>query len=355
MSITAASLGFCLASLVLATPDNDDNQTTRLAIMALSADGVPLAYAVGLTETVATSLAKTGVFETISPKQVSSVLAYEKRRDALGDCDNEDCYTQIAKMVRAQHLISGSVAQVGETIVVNLALIDAAAGKVTKRIDRKFTNPAELMLSVDQAAIALVQPILSAQQGFLKIASNVPNAQIYVDDELRIEGVGQIIALSAGPHVLKVVRDGFYRAATRFSIKPNLVHTEKATLIPAKETMRAYETKANAMRYSAYAAGLLAIGAGVMTGVFYDQATDDKLVVDRFASALEADRAIASRREEAITAQDGFDTNQSLYVVSLSTVVLSAATSFALFLFGEDPDRYEAFTGLERKVVIDSR
>lgn len=348
MNISTVCLGIYLSGLVAATPQTESPKTTRVAIMSLSADGVPAAYAVGLTESVATSLAKTGIFETISPKQVSSVLAYEKRRDALGDCDNEDCYTQIAKMVRANHLISGSVAQVGDTIVVNLALIDANAGKVTKRIDRKFMDATELMLSVDGAAIALVQPILSAQQGYLKIAANVPHAEIYVDDELRIESLGQIITLSSGPHTLKIVRDGFYSVSTRFSIKPDLVHTEKATLIPAKETIEQYEISANAMRYSAYAAGILAIGAGVMTGLFYNQATDDKLVVDSFSSALESERAIPARRDAALAAQDGFDTNQSLYLISLSTAVVSAVTSSALFLFGEDPDRYEAFSGLER-------
>ena len=348
MSLSTMWAGALLASVVAATPANSSDETKRIAIMALSADGVPEAYAVGLTESVATSLAKTGIFETISPKQISSVLAYEKRRDALGDCDNEDCYTQIAKMVRADHLVSGSVAQVGDTIVVNLALIDAKAGKVSKRLDRKFSDPTELMLSVDGAAIALVQPILSTQTGYLKISANVPDAQIYVDDELRIESLGQIISLSAGPHTLKVVRDGFYRVSTRFTIKPDLVHTEKATLIPAKETIEQYELSANAMRYSAYAAGLLAIGAGVMTSVFYNQATEDKLVVDSYASALESERAIPERREAALAAQDGFDTNQSLYLISLSSAVLSAAASTALFLFGDDPDRYEAFSDMKR-------
>ena len=346
---TSALSAFCAGVILATAPNTETNQ--RLAIMALSADGVPSAYAVGLTETIATSLAKTGVFETVSPKQISSLLAYEKRRDALGDCNNEECYAQIAKLVRAEYLVSGSVAQVGETIVLNLALIDSKAGKVSKRLDRKLSDPTELMISADQLAIALVQPILSKKQGYLRISSNVPKADIYIDDELRIENLGQVIPLSAGPHTLRVVREGFYRVSAKFLIQPDLVRDEKATLIPAKATVEAYESKANVMRYGAYVAGVLAIGATIAGGYFYNEATDDKLIVDSFTSALESERAVPERRNAAIAAQDRFDTNQSLYLVGLSSAVVSAATAGILFLFGEDPDRYDAFNNLETATI----
>ena len=61
--------------------------------------GVPEDYAVGLTETIATEAQKTGVFDTISPKQITSLLAYEKRKELLGGCVEEKCYVQIAQVV----------------------------------------------------------------------------------------------------------------------------------------------------------------------------------------------------------------------------------------------------------------
>lgn len=347
------AVSLCLAQTLVAEPnqnrtDKDKPAQTRIAIMQLSADGVPKAYAVGLTETVATTLDETGIFETISPKQISSVLAYEKRRDALGDCSNEECYTQIAKLLRADYLVSGSVAKVSETIVVNLALIHAEKGEVTKRVDRRLDNAAELILTIEPATISLLQPLLSDRQGYLRVSSNVDSAKIYVDDQLQIENVDQLISLPAGPHTLAIVKDGFYRASGRFSIRPGLVTSEQVTLIPAQETITKYESKANAMRYSAYATGILAVGSAFLTGYFYNQATENKLIVDSYASALESERAQVGRRNEALSAKDSFDTNQSLYVVSLSTAVLSAAGSAFLFMFGDDPDRYEAFSELKK-------
>jgi len=347
------AVSVCFAQMLLAEPNqkslvSNTTEQTRIAIMQLSADGVPEAYAVGLTETVATTLDETGIFETISPKQISSVLAYEKRRDALGDCSNEECYTQIAKLLRADYLISGSVAKVSKTIVVNLALIHAEKGEVTKRVDRRLNNAAELILTIEPATISLVQPLLSERQGYLRVTSNVDRAKIYVDDQLQIENIDQLISLSAGPHTLTVVKDGFYQANGRFSVKPGLVQDENITLIPAQETIATYESKANAMRYSAYATGILALGSAFLSGYFYNQATDNKLIVDSYASALESERAQIDRRNEALSAKDSFDTNQSLYIVSLSTAVLSAAGSALLFMLGEDPDRYDAFSQLEK-------
>lgn len=321
---------------------------TRLAVMALSANGVPDDYAVGLTETLATSASETGVFETISPKQIASLLAYEKRKELMGGCVQESCYVQIAQVVKADHLLAGSVAKVGEKLVLNLVLIDAREGKALKRSNRETTNASELMSEARQAGIIVLQPVLSDRRGFLKIAANVTNAQVIIDDERRSEGVGQVIPLAAGPHVLRVSRDGFYATSADVFVRPGRVTEETIKLIPAKETIDGYETKAKLMRYGGYAAGVVAVGAAVLSGVFYAQATDDKDVVDRYASALDAERASGrfGTYQQALDARDSFDQNQSLYMISLGTAVVTGAASLYLLLSGDDPDRYEEFRSL---------
>jgi len=336
------------ATLFAATPElKNPEEKIRLAVMSISAAGVPDEYAVGLTETIATTIADTGVFETISPRQISSLLAYEKRRDALGGCVEEACYRQIAKLVKAGHLVSGSIAKVGDELTLNLVLIDAKEGSAAKRENRKSKHAADLMTAADEAAIALLQPLLGARQGFLRVAANVPDAELVVDGELRSEGLTQVVALPAGPHIVKLKRAGFYTATAEVKIRPGLVHTEKLALIPAKDTIESYETTANAMRIGAYTTGALAVVGAVAGVLFYTQATDDKLEVDRFASGLSVERAAPGARDAAVQAQDSFNTNQSLYFVGLGTAVVAGATSLILFLTGDDPDRYDEFEGLE--------
>ncbi len=320
---------------------------TRLAVMSLQAAGVPDDYAAGVTETIATSADETGVFETVSPRQIQSLLAYEKRKEMLGGCVDDACYVQVAKLVKAPNLIGGTVSQVGEKLTLNLVLIDAAEGRALKRHQEETTDPSDLMDAARHGIIVLLQPVLNARSGYLKVAVNIDDAQIVVDDERRREGVGQVISLSAGPHVLKLKRDGFYSTTSDVFVRPGRVAVEDVKLIPAKETIETYESSAKAWRISAYVLGGLAVGAAVASGVFYARATDDLNTVNSYAALTNEQQALSpDLRMEAIAADDRFGTNQALYISMLAGAIVSGGISLYLFLAGDDPDRYQEFHSL---------
>ena len=318
---------------------------TRLAIMSLAHSGVEEEFAVGLTETIATTIQETEVFETVSPKQISALLAYEKRKDVLGACETEKCFAQVAEIVRADHIVGGVLSRVGSELVLNLVMIDAKTGTSQKRVESQSAVPAELLKDVRFAAINLVQPLLSERQGFIKISSNTPGADVFIDDQRRIEGAGQVIAVAAGPHTVRVAKDGFYTATADLRVRPGRITEESVRLIPAKETMEAYESKATLMRVGAFAAAGLAIGAGVLTGVFYSSASSDKEVVDAYSNSLEVSRT-PEMRSQALEASDSFTTNQALYLTFLGTAAATGVTSLVLFLVGDDPGRYDEFDSL---------
>ncbi len=343
--IIAAALAAQSGEPVPLTPPELTTKT-RIAIMSIQASGVPAEYAEGLTETVATTVQETGVFETLSPRQLSSLLAYEKRKELLGGCVQEACYVQIAKTVKADHLLAGSVARVGDKLTLNLVLIDAAQGKALKRTNRESNGASTLLDDSRSAAIVLLQPILNARRGYLKVAVNVPDASIVVDDEQRHEGVGQVIALAAGPHVLKVKRDGFYATSADVFVRPGRVSSEDVKLIPARETIEDYESGADLMRWGAYGTAVIGVGAAVASGIFFSRASDDKAFVDRYTTALAADRPFIATPEEAQVRSDSFHTNQALYLSLLGTAVVSGGVSLVLWLVGDDPDRYEEFHSL---------
>lgn len=334
------------ALLSLSAPDPEPSGARpRLAIMEIAhADGAS-ELAVGLTETIASTLQDTEVFETISPKQVSSLIAYELRKDVMGACEDERCFTQVAKLVRADQLVGGALSKVDEQLVLNLVLIDAETGKALKRVTRESKVAADLVAEVKGAAITLVQPLLSERQGFVKISSNTPGADVFIDDQRRIEGVGQVIAVAAGPHSVRVAKDGFYTATADIRVRPGRISQETVSLIPAKETIEAYESKATWMRVGAIATAGLAVGAGVLTGVFYGNASSNKEVVDAYANSLEVNRT-PDMRTQALEASDSFTTNQALYLTFLGTAAVSGVTSLVLFLVGDDPGRYDEFDSL---------
>lgn len=330
-----------------ASPDHDRPITRpRLAVMKLEAAGAPKEYVEGITETIATAVSNTEVFETISPRQLGALLAYEKRRELLGGCIDERCYVQVARLVAARHLVGGSVAHLGSKLVLNLVLVDAEAGSALNRTHREAENSAALLSEVRAAAIVLLQPLLSARQGYLQVAANVPDVQLVVDDTLRIEKAGQVIGLAAGPHILEVRREGFYNAAADIFIRPDTVRVEDVKLIPAKETIEDYESTAELMRYGAYASAGVAIAASVLGGVFYARATDDKNLVDAFNHTPSLDRLSVASRPEVVEADNRFTTHQALYLSMLGTAVAAGGLSLYLFLAGDDPDRYEEFHSL---------
>ena len=64
--------------------------------------------------------------------------------------------------MRAQHLIAGSVAKVGDKLALNLVLIDTAQGIALKRHTEETTDPSALMDTARRALIVLLQPVLNA-------------------------------------------------------------------------------------------------------------------------------------------------------------------------------------------------
>lgn len=322
---------------------------TRLAVMSLQAAGVPEEYAAGVTETVASAADATGVFETVSPRQIRSLLAYEKRKELLGGCVQQKCYLQVAKLVQAPHLVAGTVAKVGDRLSLNLVLLDAVEGRALKRVEEETADASTLMETARRSIVVLLQPVLNARQGYLKVAVNVPDAAIVVDDARRSEGVGQVMNLAAGPHVLAVKRDGFYATTADVFVRPGRVSVEEVKLIPARETIESYESTASWMRYSAYATAVLAVGAAVGSGIFYARASDNLDVVNGYAS-LSAEERAGMDRAVVLQANDDFTTNQAVYLSLLGGALVSGGVSLYLFLAGDDPDRYAEFhtlTGAE--------
>jgi TolB-like protein len=342
-----------LAAVVLAQSASPDpsplpmEARTRLAVMRLAAPELPEALRVGLTETIATHIDRTEVFETISPEQVATLLAYEKRRDLLGDCFDEACFTRVGRWVRAQHILGGSIGKAGDRFVLNLVVVDIESGTALARTTEEADSAAELLSSSKAAAITVLQPLLEERRGFVRIDCRVPDAELVIDGLPRIEGVGQVIPLAAGPHAVRIEKEGFYPATAELHVLPGRVRVEQVSLIPARATVQRYERKARAMRIGAWTSGAIAVGAAALSGFFYAQASDDQQVVEGYVGALDVQQTVDGR-SAALEAESSFQTNQALYLSFLGTAVLTGATSLVLFLVGDDPGRYEEFDAMNR-------
>ncbi|MEL6184526.1 MAG: hypothetical protein AAFU79_07885 [Myxococcota bacterium] len=337
-----------ILSLIAGADPSPPSTSPRIAIVELRTEGVPKPFARGLAETVATTVERTGVFESISPAQVGAVLAFNRRRELTGGCLDEDCYSALARAVRADHVVGGQVSKVGDTLSLELVLVDAASAATVKRVGRQVEDPSALLDQAREGTVVLLSGLLAERQGFLKVDGREGEAQVWIDDERRPEGIGQALELPAGPHLVKVTRDGFYPATADVRIRPGELSTVRVDLVPAAETVAAYNSQANLLRVTAWSTGAAAVVSTALSAFFYAQATDDKNLVDTFAGSTSLEQQ-SMDRAAALSARDSFDTNQALYLTFLGTAIVTGLTSAGLFTFGPDPGRYREFEALSSR------
>lgn len=336
-----------------ANPQTTLNRTPRLGFLSLKTEGTQATYGAGLTESLATWANQTGVFRAVSPTQLQALLAHERKKDLLGQCTDAECYRTVGALVHAPHLVVGSLALVGGDYVMNLALIDTQSGEAISRAARKERRPEDILKNGHKALTILLQPLLSERQGALVLQGNadVYEAAIEVDGRRRAERPGQPIMLSAGPHVLRVYKDGFYAVETDLKIQERVTNAQRITLIPAQETIEAYESKASWMRSGAIATLGLAVASGVVAAVYYGRASDDIDAVSSYSSALRENRTPALDAATVDGHTNSFSTNQGVYIAGLTTAVLSAGVSTYLWLKGGAPNRYAQVRGRTRSEV----
>ncbi|NJK89512.1 MAG: PEGA domain-containing protein [Myxococcales bacterium] len=231
---------------------------------------------------------------------------------------------------------------------MDLVLVASKDGRALSRVNRRSKDSAALLREADKAALVLVQPLLSERSGFVKVMANAEGGGITVDDVRVPQALGQVFSIAAGPHVLRVDKEGFYPTTVDVLVRPGRVSAVDVTLVPAAETVRSYNQQASLLRTTAWITAGIAIASAAASVVFYTQASDDLNTVERFALTNDEGRALSSRAD-AIEANDRFETNQALYLTFLGTAIASGTTSLGLFLFGPDPGRYSDFDALVRE------
>lgn len=318
----------------------------RLVVIDLEPAGVPEEIARAFTETLATRVDRSGVFDTVSPVQLSAVVALDRSRWATGACAQEDCFARLAKAVDADYAVGGSLARAGEVFTLSLVLVDVETAEALRRVERQDAQISSLLKAAREATVELLQPVLSERSGFVRLGSNVPGVQLSVDGVRSPQRMGQVFSLAAGPHIIRGSREGFYPAAADVMVRPGRLSDLQLTLVPAPETVAAYESNAHLLRNLAWITGGVALASGIAAAVFYEQSSQNLDAVESFRGLSSLEQ---SRTPRPIDDRNNFNTHQGLYLTFLGTAVASGLTSIGLFVFGPDPGRFAEFQDLSRK------
>jgi hypothetical protein len=145
---------------------------------------------------------------TPSPREIARAL----RGTPLARCGGENtCLAAIGKKLAVQVVVTGNVAQLGDSHVINIKAVDAQSGKELRRIasDPLRGTPDELIDAVRVAAYRLLAP--EKLLGAVSVLADIAGAEVRIDGR----SVGktplprEITRLPLGVHKLEVVADGY--------------------------------------------------------------------------------------------------------------------------------------------------
>jgi hypothetical protein len=145
---------------------------------------------------------------TPSPREITRAL----RGSPLARCGGENvCLAAIGKKLAVEVVVTGNVAQLGDSHIINIKAIDAVTGKELRRIksDPLRGTPDELIDAVRVAAYRLLAP--ERLLGAVSVLADIAGAEVRLDGR----PIGKtplpraIERIPLGTHRLEVVAEGY--------------------------------------------------------------------------------------------------------------------------------------------------
>jgi hypothetical protein len=143
-----------------------------------------------------------------SRRDVDRIVAADA---ALRSCSGEsECLAAIGKKLGVQYMVSGTVAALGDSYVVNLKLVEVQSGKEIRRVEEPLSGPPdELIEAVRVAAYRLFAP--EQLKGAIAVLADVNGAQVFLDGKLigKTPIAQAVTNLSVGKHSLRISATGY--------------------------------------------------------------------------------------------------------------------------------------------------
>jgi TolB-like protein len=149
----------CLTSTAALAADPPLAPNSRVAVLPIKAQsGVKDSLAAVVTEQLAGAIQKRHL-EVMSPDDLQAQLGFERQKQLMG-CTDETCLVEVGQALGVDKLVSGSIATIGKSIVINLALINNKSGKVDYRYTERVKDANdEAFLDLIPAAVNALFPM----------------------------------------------------------------------------------------------------------------------------------------------------------------------------------------------------
>ena len=199
----------CIApNLAVGERDNRVTETnSRLAVLRLDPLGVDTEQVSRLESLFRIELER--LSGNALPSRADVARARMSRR--LRRCDGADkCVAAIGRKLKVDTVVTGNVAGLGESYVINIKAVDTKTSKQIRRIEEPLRgNPDELIEAVRVAAYRLLAP--ERLKGAIRVLSSVKGATVMLDGKPvgKTPLGGPIGNIALGSHEVRVQAAGF--------------------------------------------------------------------------------------------------------------------------------------------------
>ncbi len=225
--------------------------------------------AAAIDDAVQDQAVKSHAGETITAGQVRILLSAQVQQQLVG-CDSERCMTDVGRLIEADRILGGSVARVGDDVLLTLATVDPADGRRVAQLQRKVPLNRDLYY---YAARQLASLLLTGKASDPRVpvvvtavdhTGGAADVAVIVDGRQLATASSHQVALEPGQHELMLKRDGFVTWKSVVDVVEATPLQVKARLVPARTSLWP----------AAIATGVVAVGLGTTALVLADYAVD---------------------------------------------------------------------------------
>lgn len=316
----------------------------KIAVLDLQPRGVDPALAQSGGTLVASELNKLEVFKVISREDIRNMMSFEKDKQSLGCEADQACLAEIGGALGVEYIIAGSLAKIGDQLVLSLALNNVKTASVENRLSETVSGQGDpLIKAIARNAQALVSKILKGREGFLVLTVAEAGAVVKIDGQIKgTTPVRGRMTLNWGPHLLEVEKAGFVAYSEDISVPNKQVLAKSVALVPSNDFIDSYQSGARKMRLGAWiTSGVAVAGAAVAIGFnAWSSRTESAF---KAALATYQTNNSSALRDHMQTLSDQGNSQVLLSRIGLGVGVVGLAFATYFWVAGDDPHRYDNF------------
>ena len=111
-----------------------------------------------MTEILAVEIQALGVYDNVvAGRDIATMVGFERQREMIG-CDHAECLVELGGALGVDRLVSGHIAKLGETFVVQIKLINITEQKTEARVYQTVKGKEDILIQTIKDSVGKLVP-----------------------------------------------------------------------------------------------------------------------------------------------------------------------------------------------------